>query len=120
MFTKITYVTLIVKDMQKSIEFYRDVMGIPVKTQMPQWTELSTEGTTLALTPETAEIKIDPSNNNSGISIGFQVKDLDRTYSDLRKKGAHFQMPPIDQGYGFSATIEDPNGYKITLTQSKW
>jgi lactoylglutathione lyase len=120
MFTKINTIILIVKDMKKSIEFYRDVLGIPVKMEMPQWAELATEGTTLALTPETHEIKIDPSNNPSGISIGFQVKDLDKVYSDLRKKGGHFQMPPIDQGYGFSATMEDPNGYRITFTQSKW
>lgn len=120
MFNKINYVTLVVKDMQKSTSFYKDVLGLSIKINMPQWVEFDTEGTILALTPETAETKIDPMNNQSGISIGFQVKDLDRTYSDLRKKGASFQMPPMDQGYGFSAVFEDPNGYKINLTQSKW
>ncbi|MBI3594700.1 MAG: VOC family protein [Nitrospirae bacterium] len=120
MFNKINYITLVVKDMQKSISFYKEVLGLTVKMNMPQWAEFEMEGTSLALTPETAETKIDPMNNDSGISLGFQVKDLDRTYSDLRKKGATFPMPPMDQGYGFSATFEDPNGYKITLTQSKW
>lgn len=120
MFKKINYVTLVVKDMQKSISFYKDVLGLSVKMNMPQWTEFDTEGTTLALTPETAEMTVDPMNNHSGISLGFQVKDLDKAYSDLRKKGASFPMPPMDQGYGFSATFDDPNGYKITLTQSKW
>ncbi|MBI1822546.1 MAG: VOC family protein [Nitrospirae bacterium] len=83
MFNKINYITLVVKDMQKSISFYKEVLGLTVKMNMPQWAEFEMEGTSLALTPETAETKIDP-------------------------------------GYGFSATFEDPNGYKITLTQSKW
>lgn len=120
MFNKINYVTLVVLDMNRSVTFYRDILGIPVKMQTPQWTEMGTEGTILALTPETNEQKIDPMNNLSGISIGYQVKDLDKTYADLKKKGATFQMPPTDFGYGFSATMEDPNGYRITLTQSKW
>jgi hypothetical protein len=36
-----------VSDMNRSVEFYRDKLGMPMKFQSPDWTEFQTEGTTL-------------------------------------------------------------------------
>ena len=46
---KFGYVIVFVSDMDKSIAFYRDVLGFPVKEQSHKWTELDTGQTTLAL-----------------------------------------------------------------------
>jgi lactoylglutathione lyase len=49
MFTQIDYTMVVVSDMQRSVEFYRDLLGIPLKFQSPDWTEFQTGTTTLAL-----------------------------------------------------------------------
>ena len=49
MFKQIDYTMIIVSDMQRSVEFYRDKLGIPLKFQTPEWTEFATGSTTLAL-----------------------------------------------------------------------
>jgi lactoylglutathione lyase len=49
MFKQIDYTMVIVSDMARSIEFYRDKLGIPLKFESPDWTEFQTGATTLAL-----------------------------------------------------------------------
>src|SRR5438876_11829305 len=49
MFSQIDYTMVIVSDMQRSVEFYRDKLGIPLKFQSHEWTEFATGATTLAL-----------------------------------------------------------------------
>jgi lactoylglutathione lyase len=49
MFKQIDYTMIIVSDMERSVEFYRDKLGIPLKFQSPDWTEFATGTTTLAL-----------------------------------------------------------------------
>lgn len=49
MFKQIDYAMVIVSDMTRWIEFYRDKLGIPLKFESPDWTEFQTGATTLAL-----------------------------------------------------------------------
>jgi catechol 2,3-dioxygenase-like lactoylglutathione lyase family enzyme len=49
MFKQIDYTMVIVSDMARSVEFYRDKLGIPLKFESPEWTEFATGATTLAL-----------------------------------------------------------------------
>jgi len=43
------YAIVFVSDMDRSITFYRDVLGLPLKFPSPEWTEFATEGVTIAL-----------------------------------------------------------------------
>ena len=43
MFKQIDYTMVVVSDMQRSVEFYRDKLGIPLKFQTPDWTEFRPE-----------------------------------------------------------------------------
>ena len=46
---RINYSIVFVSDMTRSVAFYRDVVGIPLKFETPEWTEFMTDGATLAL-----------------------------------------------------------------------
>ena len=46
---RVSYAIVFVSDMNRSVEFYRDVFGLPVKFETPGWTEFATDGATLAL-----------------------------------------------------------------------
>jgi lactoylglutathione lyase len=122
MFTEIDYTMIMVSDMQRSVELYRDVLGIPLKFQTPGWTEFQTGTTTLALHRGAAnpEQAVDRGKIAGNCSIGFNVKDIDKTYAELKAKGAHFVMPPThQQAEGIKlAVCVDPDGLPISFAQA--
>jgi catechol 2,3-dioxygenase-like lactoylglutathione lyase family enzyme len=49
--TKLSHIIEFVADMDRAVAFYRDVIGLPLKFQSPQWSEFATAETTFALHP---------------------------------------------------------------------
>ena len=45
---RVSYAIVFVSDMGRSVAFYRDVLGLPLKFETPHWTEFATDGATLA------------------------------------------------------------------------
>lgn len=123
MFNQIDYAMVIVSDMQRSVEFYRDKLGIPLKFQSPDWTEFATGTTTLALhgggTAKEYQDTGDQSKAAGTCSIGFNVTDVDKTYEELKAKGILFVMPPTQrEGEGIKLTVcLDPDGLPISFAQ---
>ena len=123
MFNQIDYTMIVVSDMQRSVEFYRDTLGIPLKFQSPEWTEFATGATTLALhgggVPAPGPPQGDPSKRAGACSIGFNVPDVDKTYEELQAKGLTFVMPPTQrEGEGIRLAVAmDPDGLPISFAQ---
>ncbi len=124
MFKHLDYTMVVVSNMERSVEFYRDRLGIPLKFQSPDWTEFQTGTTTLALhgggvTPK-APPAGDPTKQAGSCSIGFNVTDVDKTYEDLKAKGINFVMPPTQrEGEGIKlAVCVDPDGLPIAFAQT--
>ncbi|HKZ81883.1 MAG TPA: VOC family protein [Pyrinomonadaceae bacterium] len=121
MFTKLDYTMVVVSDMQRSIEFYRDRLGIPLKFESPDWTEFLTGSTTLALHGGgvVQENRGDQSKYAGTCSIGFNVDDVKQTYQELQTKGVRFVMPPTQrEGEGIKlAVCIDPDGLPISFAQ---
>ena len=46
---RVSYAIVFVSDMSRSVAFYRDVIGLPLRFESPHWTEFATDGATLAL-----------------------------------------------------------------------
>ena len=123
MFTQIDYTMVVVSDMARSVAFYRDTLGIPLKFESPDWTEFLTGATTLAL--HGGGLAPGPSAKGNGdkyagtCSIGFNVEDVDKTYEELKAKGARFVMPPTQrEGEGIKlAVCIDPDGLPIAFAQ---
>jgi len=117
MFEKLDYVMVIVSDMNRSVEFYRDKLGIPLKFQSPDWTEFQMEGTTLALhAGGTGE----PTTKAASCSFRFNVANLDQTFAELTAKGVRFAVPPkVRDGEGIKlAVCVDPDGLPISFAES--
>jgi len=122
MFKKMDYVMVVVSEMNRSVEFYRDKLGIPLKFESPDWTEFQTEGTTLALhgggvvKPSSGEQR----GAAGTCAFGFHVANLDQTYSELTAKGVRFVIPPKTQeAEGIKlAVCVDPDGLTISFAES--
>ncbi len=123
MFKQIDYTMVIVSDMARSVEFYRDKLGISLKFQSPDWTEFQTGATTLALhgggiRRERPSGEADDKSAGT-CSIGFNVEDVDKTYEELKAKGIFFVMPPTQrEGEGIKlAVCIDPDGLPVSFAQ---
>ena len=123
MFKQLDYTMIVVSDMQRSVEFYRDKLGLPLKFQSPDWTEFATGMTTLALhgggIPSTQPPAGDPSKVAGACSIGFNVDDVDQTYEELKAKGIRFVMSPMQrEGEGIKLAVAiDPDGLPVSFAQ---
>jgi lactoylglutathione lyase len=112
-----------VSNMTRSVEFYRDRLGLSLKFESPDWTEFSTGTTTLALhgggIKRDAQGGGDPGKAAGTCSIGFNVADVDKTYAELKSKGVPFVMPPSQrEGEGIKlAVCIDPDGLPISFAQ---
>ena len=45
---RVSYAIVFVSDMKRSVAFYRDVIGLPLKFDSPEWSEFATDGAKIA------------------------------------------------------------------------
>jgi lactoylglutathione lyase len=123
MFKQIDYVMIGVSRMDPSVEFYKDILGMPLKYKTNDWTEFQTGATTLALhlskpqtSPATAQGGLAPGT----LSIGFNVTDLEKTYQELKSKNVRFVMEPkMREEEGIKlAVFLDPDGLEISIAET--
>jgi lactoylglutathione lyase len=118
---RLGYVMVYVSDMDRSVAFYRDTLGLPLRFQSPFWTEFATETVTLALHggAQPAESPSHGSKPAGAIGIGWSVADLDTVATMLKERGVHFVMEPkdqVDEGIRLAVFL-DPDGCAISLSQ---
>jgi len=125
MMSKVGYSRIVVSDLKRSIEFYRDVLGVPLKYEADDWAEFATLGTRLALKAGVPPVAAIPEKNNDGmpiagrVGIAFEVKNLDQVYHDLSARGVKFTQAPTEDGpAGRMAMLLDPDGLEIALGET--
>jgi lactoylglutathione lyase len=112
---------VMVSNMDRSVGFYRDTLGLKLRFQSPEWTEFDLGNTTLAL--HGGGKSVPPSGGREQLagtaSLGFTVENLDKTFEDLKSKGIRFVMPPTlreNEGIRLAVAI-DPDGLGISFAQ---
>lgn len=105
--------------MKESINFYKNLLQLPLKSESENWTEFLHGETLLALHLSTEEHKITDKSPKIGVSIGFVVSNLDSLCDELKSKGVKFLEEPKDEEFGRHAAIVDLDGYVISLAQLK-
>lgn len=115
-FSKVGAVILLVSNMEKSIKFYKDVLGLPIKSKSKDWTEFFGTGTVLALHPARKKSGIKP---GAGMLVGFEVSDLDSSVKRLKDTKVKFYKKPKQEPFGKHAIIRDPDGHLISIAEIK-
>jgi lactoylglutathione lyase len=116
-----SYVIVFVSDMARSVAFYRDVLGLPLRFESDKWTEFETPGTTLALhladAPSGAAISADAIPAGQ-CHLGFSVDDLDAFHQEMVAKGVPCLQPPQEEDFGGRlAGYADPDGQAIWVSE---
>ena len=119
---RIDYSIVFVSDMARSVAFYRDLLGIPLRFESPEWTELATEGATLALhaTDEPAPGGGEDAGNPAGSARpGLAVPDLDGLHERLVAAGVRCVQEPTELHGARLAQYLDPDGLRVSLSQDR-
>jgi catechol 2,3-dioxygenase-like lactoylglutathione lyase family enzyme len=118
------YVILIVEDLERSLQFYTQVLGLPLGHRAGEYAQLDTGATRLSLYTRRAMSQTlgmdltEPPFNAPGFEIGFKVPDVDAAYAALIERGVVSQTPPTDRPWGQrTAYVRDPDGHLVELAQ---
>lgn len=114
MIGKLGTLMVVVKDMDRSIRFYCDVLGLKVKTRTPDWTALDAGNIELGLHAESKRLHVRPTE---AAGFGFVVNDINQAVTRLKANGVHILMPPKQESFGWLCVFTDPDGYHIQLHQ---
>lgn len=119
--SRIGYVILYVDDLDASVSFYRDVVGLPFKFAEHGYAEFSTEGTRFGLFERTRLPDLIGSEARPGGPCGevlFLVDDVDVEARRLAAAGVRALCGPVDRPWGHRTLhIADPDGHIVEFAQ---
>jgi catechol 2,3-dioxygenase-like lactoylglutathione lyase family enzyme len=111
-------VTIMVGNMDRSVSFYTETLGMPLRFRAGNdWAEVTSPGVKIGLHP--ARPGAPPSANNGGMSLGFEIDNLETAMDDLRARGVDFPAPIIEGGGERIANFADPDGTPLYLYQQR-
>jgi predicted enzyme related to lactoylglutathione lyase len=115
MIGKLELVMVVVSDMERSLRFYRDVLGLGVEHESPHWSQLDAGTISIGLHPGAEER---PAPDESPVQLAFYVEDAEQAVGELRSAGAEVAQEPVEEPFGgYLAVIRDPDGHAIQLLQ---
>ena len=118
------YVVLIVTDLDRSLAFYTDLLGLPLGHRSGSYAQLDTGVTRISIYERDAMADTlgrsltAPDPDAPGFELGFLVDDCDRAFAELTQAGAEAAVPPTDRPWGQrTAYVRDPDGHLVELAQ---
>ena len=111
---------VMVSDMDRSVRFYRDTLGLKLRFQSPDWTEFDINSSTLALHGGGVPSPPDKERYAGRASIGFNVENVDKVFEELKSKGVRVVMPPTQRPAESIrlAVVLDPDGLPLSFSQT--
>lgn len=111
MIDSISAVWLPVTDMDRSISFYRDKLGLDVVQQEGGWTEVTAGDQIIGLNNGESP------SGDGGAVIAFNATDIESTVAELRERGVEFKGEISDHPWGKIAPFADPDGNVLQVIQ---
>jgi lactoylglutathione lyase len=113
------YVILYVDDLERSLSFYRLLLGVVGTRRSETYAELVLENCRLGFyLREAAPDLLGRSSEGSGAELLFLVEDVDAEAGRLRSAGVRILSGPLDRPWGHRTVhIEDPDGHVVELAR---
>jgi predicted enzyme related to lactoylglutathione lyase len=109
-----TYFMLVAADMARAIVFYKQALGLKERFSSPDWSELDSGGTTIAL----------HGGGKPGVTtdtgLGFEVDDIQEACTRIREAGGTIVSPPKQEPEVDlqKATVADPEGNRFYVVET--
>lgn len=119
---KLAHITIMVKNLEESIDFYQNIIGLPIadRFQAGPDQEIVFLGEGETLIELIYNRKLEKVKIGQDISIGFSVDNLDETIEFVKGKDIEFLsevIQPNDLTRFFF--VLDPNGVKVQFIEQK-
>ena len=119
---QVGYVILFVGDLERSVAFYREVIGLPFKLQGDGYVEFATEGAKFGLYDRNRLDELTGQDSTTpgrpGGEVVFLVKDVDAEAERLRGAGATILKGPVDRAWGHRTVhVEAPAGFVVARAE---
>ena len=111
--SNISVVYLYVRDMERSLAFYRDLLGIPLEGD-EHWSETTFPGGARFALHEADDGIRELSSGT--VSISLEIESVDAAIEFLREHGVDVRETMREE-WGTAADVVDPDGYTISLFQ---
>ena len=134
---RVSYAIVFVSDMKRSVAFYRDVIGLPLKFDSPEWSEFATDGATFALHkggpaeagpsqggpsqdgPSQGGPSQEASHHAGSCRPGLSVRDLDAFHARMVEHNVICTQQPKDLFGAKIAQYLDPDGLAISVSEER-
>jgi len=123
MIKKLLHTRMRVNNMEETLRFYRDILGLEVveRKRSPRGSELaflsvpnSDEQIELCSYPASGKVQV----QEDLVHLAFEVDDLDKTMADLKAKGVPITDGPTMTSSGSRfCFIDTPDQYEIELIE---
>jgi lactoylglutathione lyase len=119
---RVSYAIVFVSDMSRSVSFYRDLIGLPLRFESPGWSEFATDGATFALhaggAPH-ADVSDSTTNSAGTCRPGLAVPNLEEFHQTMIAKGVRCCQPPKQTFGAWIAQYVDPDGLVISVSEAR-
>ena len=113
--TGMDHILLTVADLDKSIHFYRDVLGMRVESRTVHFAILRAGNFGVALTPRPWDFEKKGEPKGVGMIPHFTTPNMDEFAARLKKFGIPWLREPVRESFGIEAFIIDPDGYQWAI-----
>jgi lactoylglutathione lyase len=108
---------IFVRDIDRAVEFYRDVLGLPLRNRGAFGAEFLEGETRIGVHPAVHPDAEGMVGRHTGLT--FQVEGLLHFCGDLHARGVRFINEPTEQSWGIMAMVADPDGNVVALWEGK-
>ena len=124
--TRLGYAILFVSDLDRSIRFYRDTIGLPFRFANESYAEFATEGAKFSLYARSHLQELIGREAPAGEApwpqgeTAFFCDDVDVEHARLVEAGVTVLAPPTDRAWGERTLhVADPDGNVVELTKPR-
>jgi lactoylglutathione lyase len=118
---RVNYTIVFTSDMARSVAFYRDVLGIPLRFETSEWSEFVTDGATIALHKSDSAA---PEGDSRRAELpgtcrpGLQVADLDTFHQLMAANNVRCEQEPTPTFGVRLAQYVDPDGLIFSVAEA--
>jgi catechol 2,3-dioxygenase-like lactoylglutathione lyase family enzyme len=132
MLTKVTQVSLLVRDQEEALKWYTEKLGLEVRADSPfpggegRWLTIAPKGQQeLEIVLEPPEWGLESDSETKAQMVGkapgwvITTDDCRQDYEVLNARGVKFVSPPEELPWGISAVFEDLYGHQHNLLEPR-
>ena len=112
MLNKFAFISYSVSNLEQSIIFYRDLIGLKLLISNDSWAEFNVDGQRLAIHKKKDAKTLDV---NSGATVYFEANPIENTVEALKLKGINFHGEIDTYPYGKLIIFDDPDRNSLGL-----